>query len=155
VLQKAGFTLISKGLKFVGYWGKFVASSKFKNFKNHYINHFPGSFEIGRKDKLYWNYCEMKLKSHRLYNYVPDSYVLPRDGYLLDRDFDKCKHWIVKPCASARGQGILLITDKAEIPTKKPTICSKYIPNPLLINNRKFDFRIYGKCNLYSIGNFL
>ena len=51
--------------------------------------------------------------------------------------------WIVKPTNSSRGRGIYIIDDVAEVNLEDPAIISKYISDPLLINNHKFDLRIY------------
>ena len=51
--------------------------------------------------------------------------------------------WIVKPTNSSRGRGIYIIDDVAEVNLEDPAIISKYVSDPLLINNHKFDLRIY------------
>jgi hypothetical protein len=51
--------------------------------------------------------------------------------------------WIHKPCGSSQGRGIFLVNSPSDIPQGEPCIISKYIPNPLLINELKFDVRIY------------
>ena len=53
--------------------------------------------------------------------------------------------WIVKPSQSSQGRGIYIIDDLNDLqitPNEKSVVC-KYISNPLLINNHKFDLRIY------------
>lgn len=52
--------------------------------------------------------------------------------------------WIYKPSQSSQGKGIFIINDLSDISkdTDKGVIC-KYISNPLLINQHKFDLRIY------------
>jgi hypothetical protein len=51
--------------------------------------------------------------------------------------------WIVKPSNSSRGRGIYLINDATEANMAEPSIVSRYISSPLLINGHKFDLRIY------------
>ena len=51
--------------------------------------------------------------------------------------------WIVKPNALSRGRGIYLIEDPSQVNLDSPCIVSKYISNPLLIKQRKFDLRLY------------
>jgi tubulin polyglutamylase TTLL4 len=64
-LQRMGFTLV-KTAGWFGYWGKHLKSKRFKAIKPFQkINHFPMSFEIGRKDRLYKNWEKMRSKLSR------------------------------------------------------------------------------------------
>ena len=51
----------------------------------------------------------------------------------------------MKPSQSSQGKGIYIIDNLQEVPSDKneKTVICKYISNPLLINNHKFDLRIY------------
>ena len=49
----------------------------------------------------------------------------------------------MKPCASARGNGIKLISKKTHINKKKHYLIMDYIAQPHLINGLKYDLRIY------------
>ena len=117
---------------------------------NHYqkFNHFPMTWQLSRKDNLYNNYYEMKKKFPNEYNYMPETYVLPRDQEFFMKEKlknfninDKENLWLLKPVASSRGRGIRLLTDVDNIPKK--TIATHYIYNPHLINGKKYDLRIY------------
>ena len=112
------------------------------------FNHFPMTWQLSRKDNLYNNYYKMKTKFPNDYNYMPETYVLPRDYDIFVneklKDFDvndKTNLWLLKPCASSRGRGIRLLTNIEDIPKK--TIATHYIYNPHLINGKKYDLRIY------------
>ena len=49
----------------------------------------------------------------------------------------------MKPTNQACGRGIKMVTKESEIQNKKNTLVSEYISNPHLINNFKYDLRIY------------
>ncbi len=67
------------------------------------VNHFPGSFQIGRKDRLWRNLSHMQaVHSRREFDFVPQTFVLPADLLLFKRVFDeitdtKESKWIIKP----------------------------------------------------------
>ena len=55
----------------------------------------------------------------------------------------KNKYLIYKPSASSCGRGIKVMQGDTRHPIKDETIVSAYIDRPLLINNKKFDMRMY------------
>lgn len=60
-LSRANFDLIRKGKKWIGIWGKHFTPERFKKVEPwQKVNHFPMSFEIGRKDKLLLNYQRLR-----------------------------------------------------------------------------------------------
>jgi tubulin polyglutamylase TTLL4 len=81
-----------------GYWGKHISSEKFKNIKSFQkINHFPMSFEIGRKDNMYKNWEKIRTvvsRDERIQlDYCPETYILPRDRVRAKREFTKYPLW--------------------------------------------------------------
>ncbi|MPC54250.1 Tubulin polyglutamylase TTLL4 [Portunus trituberculatus] len=68
------------------------------------------------------------------------------DMKALKATFDKegvKKKWIVKPPASARGTGIQVVHKWPQVPTDTAVVVQRYISRPYLINDTKFDMRIY------------
>lgn len=56
----------------------------------------------------------------------------------------EARTWIVKPHAMARGNGIYLTMDPLKSVTSSDrVVIQHYIDKPMLINNRKFDLRLY------------
>jgi tubulin polyglutamylase TTLL4 len=73
----------------------------FKSIREYQkINHFPGSFQIGRKDRLCRNlYHAQALYGKNEYNFVPMTFVLPFDFNQLKNEVEKNANekWIIKP----------------------------------------------------------
>ncbi|XP_043197839.1 tubulin polyglutamylase TTLL4-like isoform X1 [Amphibalanus amphitrite] len=132
----------------VGTWGKHMKAECFKAVRDFQkVNHFPGTFQIGRKDKLWKNISALQIKFGKNdFGFVPRTYVLPTDLKELKvawrRDGGKRK-WIIKPPACARGTGIRVIQRWSQLPKKKQLIVQRYVSRPYLIEDRKFDLRIY------------
>lgn len=134
-------------------WGK----PKYNRVKdmNKYqkANHFPGCWEIGRKDGLWRNLSKFKRQFPQDYNFVPSTYLLSTD---FDR-FMQAKEaadpkaiWIMKPCASACGRGIKLIGKRTKLLKKTNYLVSEYISNPHLIDGYKYDLRVYVLVSCYD-----
>ena len=116
------------------------------------INHFPNSFNLGRKDAMYRNLLELEEEFPDDYNFTPKTYVFPQDADEFesarnDPNYDPDKElrlWIFKPSASSWGKGIKILTKDSPIPAcKKGFVISEYIPNPHLIEGLKYDLRVY------------
>ncbi len=144
----AGFQR-TPSMKFNGYWGKHFKEPGQWEAINGYqrVNHFPGSWAIGRKDRIGRIMSKMRRRCGVAYDFLPQTYILPGDRpHLL-----KCTHrspqalWIKKPCASSCGRGIRILNSNgvAKLPKKKVCIIQKYVANPYLINGTKFDLRVY------------
>ena len=122
--------------------------------KNQKFNHFPSTYQIGLKDNMYKHYKVYKRLFPKLYNFVPDTYILPADSEIFENIYKKNKKslWIVKPVNMSRGRGVHLLKDESELKEliKKsydenaiPDLISRYLDKPHLINNKKYDLRIY------------
>ncbi|XP_073979085.1 tubulin polyglutamylase ttll-4-like isoform X2 [Rhodnius prolixus] len=147
-VANSGFKLVRRSIDWGGIWGRHMKSICFKTLReNQKINHIPGTFQIGRKDRLWKNlYRYMTKFGKKEFGFIPRTYVLPQDSKLLKAAFDRAgakTKWIVKPPASARGTGIKVIHKWNQIPKKIPLIVQRYISNPYLINGNKFDLRLY------------
>ncbi|KAJ3214127.1 Tubulin polyglutamylase ttll4 [Dinochytrium kinnereticum] len=131
-LRRTGFKLIKGGRNWVGYWGKHFPADRFKHVQPwQKVNHYPMSFEIGRKDRMFANVSRIRNR------------VGPEQRRNLHLVFSQHPLWIIKPPASARGIGIRVAARWKDVPRKREAVVSRYIPNPFLIQGRKFDLRLY------------
>ncbi|XP_014479842.1 PREDICTED: tubulin polyglutamylase TTLL4-like [Dinoponera quadriceps] len=147
-LVNSGYRLMKKSQDWCGTWGKHMKSACFKGLKeSQKVNHFPGTFQIGRKDRLWRNFSRMMAKhDKREFGFVPRTYVLPQDLRSFRQVWEKTggkEKWIVKPPASARGTGIRVVHRWSQIPKKRPVVVQQYLSRPMLIHGAKFDLRLY------------
>lgn len=82
------------------------------------------------------------------YRFMPDSFLLPDE--IQDLDIHMRHHpnqpFICKPSRGKGGEGITLVKKFTDLPKNafnQEYLLQRYVENPLLINNKKFDFRLY------------
>ncbi|NXV54098.1 TTLL5 polyglutamylase, partial [Uria aalge] len=109
------------------------------------VNHFPRSYELTRKDRLYKNISRMQLAhGFKTFHILPQTFILPAEYRDFCNTYSKDRGpWIVKPVASSRGRGVYLINNPNQIVLEDDILVSRYISNPLLIDDFKFDVRLY------------
>jgi tubulin polyglutamylase TTLL4 len=149
-MKSNGFELLERGecedfnLMWTGYT---QVSDILPLNKYQKINHFPNSIHLGRKDLLWRNICRLKLKYPVAFNLAPHSWVLPEEAEELEELMQyqamQKRMFILKPNASSCGRGIRVVQGTSKFTHKDDTIVSFYLDRPLLINNTKFDLRIY------------
>ncbi|NXG71321.1 TTLL4 polyglutamylase, partial [Baryphthengus martii] len=152
---RSHFRVSKKSNDWLGCWGHHMKSPSFRAIKEHQkLNHFPGSFQIGRKDRLWRNLLKMQARcGKREFNFFPQSFILPQDIKLLKKAWEEGasrQKWIVKPPASARGIGIQVIHKWSQLPKRRPLLVQRYLHKPYLIGGRKFDLRIYVYVTCYD-----
>jgi tubulin polyglutamylase TTLL9 len=144
------------------------------------LNHFRNGKELCRKDLMAKNLKrrkrvlenEGKLQEAESYNFIPTTFVLPKEYSMFVEEFKKSGGvWIMKPVGSAQGKGIFLFSKLNEIKEWKTDfkslrnsnfspysnqadkdrdkkeveayVVQKYVQYPLLIGGKKFDLRLY------------
>ncbi|XP_050312018.1 tubulin polyglutamylase TTLL5 isoform X2 [Anthonomus grandis grandis] len=109
------------------------------------VNHFPRSYELTRKDRLYKNIERMQhQKGLKHFDFIPQTFVMPTEFKELCSTHHRIKGpWIVKPVASSRGRGIFIVEYPNQVPLEEPVVVAKYISNPLLVAGHKCDLRLY------------
>lgn len=133
----------------MGVWAKHMKSPQFRTIRSYQkYNHIPGSFQIGRKDRV-WRNLENQIRRNgkKEFGFMPRTYILPQDLKSLRQMWPKYSQqnvkWIIKPPASARGVGIKVVNRWSQIPKRKPIIVQRYVERPFLIQGSKFDLRLY------------
>lgn len=145
-------------------WSKHQTDSQMKDLNClQKINHFPGSWCVGRKDRLLTTINAMKRIRGHAFDFHPDGFVLPHEFDALLRvvraEADAAKRstkkvtnnlWILKPVAASQGKGIKVVNSQQVLdwmgakPNKgKSALFQRYLYDPYLINGHKFDLRIY------------
>ncbi|NXE88990.1 TTLL4 polyglutamylase, partial [Menura novaehollandiae] len=154
-IGRSHFRVSKKSNDWLGCWGHHMKSPSFKAIREHQkLNHFPGSFQIGRKDRLWRNLLKMQARcGKKEFNFFPQSFILPQDIKLLRKAWEEGasqQKWIVKPPASARGIGIQVIHKWSQLPKRRPLLVQRYLHKPYLIGGKKFDLRIYVYVTCYD-----
>lgn len=146
-IGRSHFKISKRNDDWLGCWGHHMKSPGFRSIREHQkLNHFPGSFQIGRKDRLWRNLSRMQSRfGKKEFSFFPQSFILPQDAKLLHKAWESSSRqkWIVKPPASARGIGIQVIHKWSQLPKRRPLLVQRYLHKPYLISGSKFDLRIY------------
>ena len=119
---------------------KYIIHNKFQKI-------YDSLLELHGKNLLYKYYLEMKTIFNEEYNFMPKTFIYPEDKDLINQKFDNYKLnfddlWLVKPSHLSRGKGIQFFESVNQI-EYKDYIITKFISNPDLINNKKYDLRLY------------
>ena len=169
------------------YWGNAFPYNNLKHIPSYtYINHFSNSHQLTNKSLLTLNFQQVNQGTIQFKSqFIPPSFSLPMQMDLFMNHVNKQGDciWIVKPAGSGEGRGInlyscmrdaiigeypevsldeingLKIEDATmkKIKKRRLVIC-KYVQKPLLIDERKFDMRLYvlavgdGRVYLYKDG---
>lgn len=146
-LKTAGFRIVGPGSsKWNVQWTGQTKPEHLKDAtKYQKLNHFPQSFQVGRKDMMWKNIARMR-RVFPEYNFCPKTYIFPNEyrKFCMDREAEGFRHmYIMKPCASSCGRGIKVIGQKQEVKRKPGYVVSQYIANPHTIDGFKYDMRIY------------
>lgn len=114
------------------------------------INHFAGSFLIGKKAELHQRMTELAQRTGQEHvDFYPISFITPQEVSQLVKKWKDIKYWIKKPSSSSRGEGISIVSSSDSLPPSEIDktlnyVFQQYIERPLLINGRhKFDVRLY------------
>ena len=147
IVTNSHFKIVEENKMWLGYWGKHMKNSAYQSILPYQkVNHFPGAFHLGRKDRLWAN---IRAAAERCgwdgWDFMPTSFILPREYKRFKAAVSRQpqRPFILKPPASARGAGIRLVPSWTQVPKNQALVVQDYIARPCLINGSKFDLRLY------------
>ena len=122
-------------------------NSKFFNLNNFKKYYRLFCYQVLMKDTLYMNYLRIKNEFNEDYNFMPETYHYPNDKDIILKKFGNYSLniedlWLVKPAHGLGGRGITILQSLGII-DKENYLINKYITNLDLINNKKYDLRLY------------
>jgi tubulin polyglutamylase TTLL6/13 len=110
-------------------------------------------YALARKDHLARNLSRMQKAYPDDYHFFPQTWLLPSDFGEFRKQFKEQnnskkklvgrKTFISKPEASCQGKGIYLTRTLDDFDKNEHCIVQRYLHKPFLIDNLKFDLRIY------------
>jgi tubulin polyglutamylase TTLL4 len=146
-LKGAGFELLDDSPKWNILWTRYVEAGDVKKLNKYQkINHFPQSIHLSRKDLLWKCMLRFMKRFPREFNITPITYVFPEDSEQFEHDReteDGNVLYILKPVAASCGRGIKVIGKRTPVIRKDGYLASKYVCKPHLINDLKYDLRVY------------
>lgn len=110
------------------------------------FNHFPKTAQICRKDTLCRLLRKMRAVYGSIYNFIPQTFLLPNEYTKFVQEFtshDSRPVWICKPNDLSRGRKIFIFRELTDLIYDTPVVVQRYIEQPLLIGNFKWDLRVY------------
>jgi tubulin polyglutamylase TTLL2 len=81
-----------------------------------------------------------------IYNFIPQTFLLPNEYPKFVQQFTKHDDrpvWICKPNDLSRGRKIFIFRDLTDLVYDTPVVVQRYIEQPLLIGQFKWDLRVY------------
>ena len=110
------------------------------------IFYYPSYTLISDKFLVYKYYTKMNRKFPKDFDYLPDTFSYPEEKRAIEKRFEdyypnEYDLWLIKPRKGSLGKGIYFFQNLTSTPDIY--LLSKYISNPHLINNYKYDFRVY------------
>lgn len=119
------------------------------------INHIPGNNALTVKSRLYRSLMDLRDRVERQEKrgrhltdrlaFVPKVFSMPEDYHAFQQAAldNPDKRWLLKPKNAARGKGIQLVGDPAEVPMESSWMVQEYLENPHTMHGRKYVLRLY------------
>lgn len=111
-------------------------------------NHFPSMYLICKKGHLAATLSKVRPLEPKSFRFHPRSWIMrtQKDVFrkVLDSNSAATKYFIMKPNSGCQGRGIMVTSDPFSASKDLDNyIVQEYIKNPLLMEGKKFDLRVY------------
>eukprot|EP00826_Nyctotherus_ovalis_P017575 TRINITY_DN15180_c0_g2_i4.p2 TRINITY_DN15180_c0_g2~~TRINITY_DN15180_c0_g2_i4.p2 ORF type:complete len:151 (+),score=45.24 TRINITY_DN15180_c0_g2_i4:71-523(+) len=115
---------------------------------------YPGLYKLAKKKEMSAMFRLTEKYFPGEFKFYPKTYLYPEDKEILEEDLDEAEKsrrqtYILKPSGGSQGAGIQLFQTKSELKSillaegPEGFVIQTYIPNPLLVDKKKFDMRVY------------
>jgi len=87
-----------------------------------------------------------KNHTDKLFKYYPQTFILPEEYEQFSQEHKKHRKdafWIEKATTASCGQGAKLVSNIRHLKSTEACIVQRYIDDPLLLEGRKFNIRLY------------
>lgn len=122
---------------------------KILNYRKCFFNRYPKASYICRKRQFHLLLNKYQKLFPDEFDFIPKTYVLPEEYKKFKQHLEgrsKC-HYIAKPSKGKGGEGIFFVKQSSDMSRENMRqfeyIAQEYVANPLLIDNKKFDLRLY------------
>ena len=106
--------------------------------------HFDKAFCIGTKTAFHRSVQALIPKLDNSFQFYLQTFILPEQINDLKANFESAPLWVQKPVGRSHSRGVKLLTAVPEdLPPQSHVVVQKYAHYPLLIDEKKFDIRVY------------
>ena len=115
------------------------------------VNRVPGMPDLAHKKTTGYFLNKFREYFPENYDFYPRTFLYPEQEEAFIKYFKKkgqTNCFIAKPTSGSQGDGIILINKLSDLPgnsySRPPElVIQEYIDNPLIVDNKKFDLRLY------------
>lgn len=122
---------------------------KFIKKSDSFFNRYPKASVVCNKREFHILIKKYEELFPDAFSFIPETYVLPDEikKYRKYLDEQEDPILIAKPSRGRGGDGIFFVKEFKDLDFESMKeyyyVAQKYVPNPFLIDNKKFDFRLY------------
>lgn len=116
-----------------------------------HLNRIPGVSDLSSKKVTGYYLNKFREYYPENFDFFPRTFLIPEESEQLQAYMkaNDDRYYIAKPTDGAQGDGIILMKNFKDLPSKaygspySGLVVQEYVSNPLLIDGKKFDLRLY------------